>query len=100
MGTLPSGLPDRRHVSGKTQSIVTAKVKALERNRDTGSTRAPGKTTVGAYSVRGLSRPTVSTPVTWKEVRGCLKSGDPATLEFVTSDVVARVKKSGDLFAF
>jgi bifunctional non-homologous end joining protein LigD len=60
----------------------------------------PAKTTVGAYSVRGMSRPTVSTPVTWKEVRNCLKTGDPCTLEFVTSDVVARVKKSGDLFAF
>jgi bifunctional non-homologous end joining protein LigD len=60
----------------------------------------PAKTTVGAYSVRGLSRPTVSTPVTWKEVRHCLKSGDPTTLEFLTSDVVDRVKKSGDLFAF
>jgi bifunctional non-homologous end joining protein LigD len=58
------------------------------------------KTTVGAYSVRGRPRPTVSTPVTWKEVRACLKSGDPSTLEFTTSDVVARVSKSGDLFAF
>lgn len=56
MGTLPSGLPDRRHVSGKTQSIVTAKVKALERNRDTGSTRAPGKTTVGAYVAGWIGR--------------------------------------------
>jgi bifunctional non-homologous end joining protein LigD len=60
----------------------------------------PAKTTVGAYSVRGRPRPTVSTPVTWKEVRACLKSGDPSTLEFTTSDVVTRVKKSGDLFAF
>jgi bifunctional non-homologous end joining protein LigD len=58
------------------------------------------KTTIGAYSVRGRARPTVSTPVTWAEVRRCLKGGDPTILEFTTADVVARVKKKGDLFAF
>jgi len=60
----------------------------------------PAKTTVGVYSVRARPRPTVSTPVTWKEVRNCLKSGQPSTLEFTTSDVLARVEKQGDLFAF
>ena len=58
----------------------------------------PSKTTVGAYSVRGRSRPTVSTPVTWEEVRGCEKGGDPSTLEFTTSQVLTRVEKFGDLF--
>jgi bifunctional non-homologous end joining protein LigD len=58
------------------------------------------KTTVGAYSVRARPRPTVSTPVTWKEVRNCLQSGEPSTLEFTTADVLARVEKQGDLFAF
>jgi bifunctional non-homologous end joining protein LigD len=60
----------------------------------------PAKTTVGVYSVRARPRPTVSTPVTWKEVRNCLTSGQPSTLEFTTSDVLARVEKQGDLFAF
>jgi bifunctional non-homologous end joining protein LigD len=60
----------------------------------------PAKTTIGTYSVRGRSQPTVSTPVTWKEVRRCEKSGDPATLGFTTSDVLARIKKVGDLFEF
>jgi bifunctional non-homologous end joining protein LigD len=60
----------------------------------------PAKTTVGVYSVRARERPTVSTPVTWKEVRNCLTSGQPSTLEFTTSDVLARVEKQGDLFAF
>ena len=59
----------------------------------------PAKTTVGVYSVRARPEPTVSTPVTWKEVRSCLKSGDPSTLVFTTSDVLARVAKQGDLFA-
>jgi bifunctional non-homologous end joining protein LigD len=58
------------------------------------------KTTVGAYSVRARPRPTVSTPVTWKEVRKCLSSNDPSQLEFTTVDVLARVQKQGDLFAF
>jgi DNA primase len=40
----------------------------------------------------------VSTPVTWEEVRGCEKGGDPSTLEFTTSQVLTRVEKFGDLF--
>ena len=58
------------------------------------------KTTVGVYSVRARPRPTVSTPVTWNEIRRCQKQGDPSTLEFTTADVLARVEKMGDLFAF
>jgi bifunctional non-homologous end joining protein LigD len=82
--------------------VVSNMKKTLRRNKILidWSQNHSAKTTVGAYSVRGLSRPTVSTPVTWKEVRSCLTSGDPSILEFVTSDVVARVKKRGDLFAF
>ncbi len=57
------------------------------------------KTTIGAYSVRGRSRPTVSTPLMWGEVRDCIKHGDPAAMEFTTSDVLHRIEKSGDLFA-
>jgi bifunctional non-homologous end joining protein LigD len=60
----------------------------------------PAKTTVGVYSVRARPHPTVSTPVTWKEVRSCLKSGEPSALVFSTSDVLARIAKHGDLFAF
>jgi bifunctional non-homologous end joining protein LigD len=60
----------------------------------------PAKTTVAAYSVRGRAQPTVSAPVTWSEVRHCAKQGDPATLSFTTSDVLARIDKKGDLFSF
>ncbi len=59
----------------------------------------PAKTTVAAYSVRARDEPTVSTPVTWKEIAECAKSGDADRLRFTTSDVLKRVAKRGDLFS-
>ncbi|MGB9121478.1 MAG: non-homologous end-joining DNA ligase [Candidatus Angelobacter sp.] len=56
------------------------------------------KTTVNVYSLRAKDRPTVSTPVTWKEVENCLKKADPELLVFTSDHVVQRVEKSGDLF--
>jgi bifunctional non-homologous end joining protein LigD len=53
------------------------------------------KTTVNVYSVRARERPTVSTPVTWDEVR----TRDPQKLTFETDAVLARVDEQGDLFA-
>ncbi|HMD46844.1 MAG TPA: non-homologous end-joining DNA ligase [Acidimicrobiales bacterium] len=57
------------------------------------------KTTVAPYSLRARPEPSVSTPVTWDEVSRCAASGDPASLRFLTDDVVARVEALGDLFA-
>ncbi|MGH2839886.1 MAG: DNA ligase D [Solirubrobacteraceae bacterium] len=57
------------------------------------------KTTVCVYSLRARERPTVSTPVTWDEVRSCHDSGDPQDLVFESSQVVQRVADQGDLFA-
>lgn len=56
------------------------------------------KTTVCVYSLRAKERPTVSTPVTWKEVETCLKKGDPELLVFTSDQVLQRVEKMGDLF--
>jgi DNA primase len=42
----------------------------------------------------------VSTPVTWAEVRRCLRDGDPSALEFTTAEVQSRITQKGDLFAF
>src|SRR5205814_5997947 len=56
------------------------------------------KTTVCVYSLRAKERPTVSTPVTWKEVENCLKKSDPELLVFTSDQVLERVKKMGDLF--
>ena len=57
------------------------------------------KTTVCAYSLRARERPTVSTPITWEEVRACHDGGDPQDLVFDAGHVIARVAEHGDLFA-
>jgi len=57
------------------------------------------KTTVNVYSLRARERPTVSTPVTWDEVRECAESGDPERLVFDSAAVLERVEQQGDLFA-
>jgi bifunctional non-homologous end joining protein LigD len=56
------------------------------------------KTTICVYSLRAKADPTVSTPVTWDEVRKAQKKGDPDTLRFLWSDTLKRVEKLGDLF--
>ena len=58
----------------------------------------PRKTTVAVYSMRAREHPTVSTPVTWKEVEKALKADDPDLLRFEAGDVLKRVDKHGDLF--
>lgn len=55
------------------------------------------KTTVCVYSLRAKEQPTVSTPVTWKEVESAAKKGN--ALSFKYDEVLERVKKYGDLFA-
>jgi len=57
------------------------------------------KTTVCVYSLRAKERPTVSTPITWKEVESCLKKRDPNLLVFTSDQTLARVEAQGDLFA-
>jgi bifunctional non-homologous end joining protein LigD len=54
------------------------------------------KTTVSVYSLRALARPTVSTPVTWEEVRA---TQAPEDLTFEAADVLRRADEQGDLFA-
>jgi bifunctional non-homologous end joining protein LigD len=54
------------------------------------------KTTVSVYSLRAMARPTVSTPVTWDEVRAAKV---PEDLTFAAPDVLRRVDEHGDLFA-
>jgi len=56
------------------------------------------KTTVNVYSLRAKNRPTVSTPVTWQEVRKVASSGDGTALVFESEAVLQRVAEQGDLF--
>jgi bifunctional non-homologous end joining protein LigD len=56
------------------------------------------KTTIDVYSLRAKDRPTVSTPVTWREVEQCLKNEDPELLVFTSDQTLARVEKHGDLW--
>jgi bifunctional non-homologous end joining protein LigD len=56
------------------------------------------KTTICVYSLRAKERPTVSTPVTWKEVETCLKKSDPELLAFTSDQVLQRIEKMGDPF--
>jgi bifunctional non-homologous end joining protein LigD len=58
-----------------------------------------GKSTVAPYSLRGFSRPTVSTPVDWAEVEEVARSRDATQLCFTPADVLERVTEYGDLFA-
>lgn len=43
VGIKDDGSPDRRHVRGKTEAIVTRKVRDLERDRDKGTVRKAGQ---------------------------------------------------------
>jgi bifunctional non-homologous end joining protein LigD len=61
------------------------------------SQNARHKTTIGVYSLRARSLPTVSTPVTWDEVAACAEG--VAELRFQWRDVLDRVDRLGDLFA-
>jgi bifunctional non-homologous end joining protein LigD len=55
----------------------------------------PAKTTVAPYSLRARPRPSVSTPVSWDEVRACRVVED---LVFLADEVRDRVDAEGDLF--
>jgi bifunctional non-homologous end joining protein LigD len=57
------------------------------------------KTTICVYSLRAKAEPTVSTPVTWDEIENCLKKKKADLLKFRSDQTLARVNKSGDLFA-
>ncbi len=62
------------------------------------SQNAGSKTTLSPYSLRGLERPTVATPVTWDEVGEGAE--DPLGLEqFRYDEVLERVQERGDLFS-
>ncbi|MGO8876398.1 MAG: non-homologous end-joining DNA ligase [Acidimicrobiales bacterium] len=78
-------------VSRMTKSLRTGKV-LIDWSQNN-----PAKTTVSPYSMRALPQPSVSTPLTWDEVTRGASSKE--RLGFSPEEVLARVEKSGDLFA-
>ena len=55
------------------------------------------KTTVCAYSLRARKEPTVSTPLLWSEVEECAAGTE---MRFTSDEVLDRVARLGDLFAW
>lgn len=90
-------LLEQRHprhvVSNMKKSLRTGKVLIDWSQNDA------HKTTVCAYSLRAKSQPTVSAPLAWDEVEAVWQNKSGADVEFVADDVIARVARSGDLFA-
>ena len=90
-----------QHLESEHPDLVTSKMsKALRKGKIfvDWSQNDQHKTTVCVYSLRAKDEPTVSTPVTWKEVESCLKKKKAELLKFRSNQTVARVKKLGDLF--
>ncbi|WP_439379178.1 DNA ligase D [Amycolatopsis lexingtonensis] len=79
-----------------TVTAVMAKAQRPGRVFIDWSQNNPAKTTVAPYSLRGRDHPTVSTPVTWDEVRACRHVSH---LTFTADDVLDRVAEHGDLLA-
>jgi bifunctional non-homologous end joining protein LigD len=63
------------------------------------SQNARFKTTVAAYSLRIRPEPSVSTPITWKEVEEAFDTGVESGLVFDAPAVLERVDDVGDLYA-
>jgi bifunctional non-homologous end joining protein LigD len=64
------------------------------------SQNAEHKTTASVYSLRASREvPSVSMPVTWKELSTAIKKADADRLYFEPAEALRRVSKSGDLFA-
>ncbi|MBE1493380.1 bifunctional non-homologous end joining protein LigD [Amycolatopsis lexingtonensis] len=80
----------------ETVTAVMAKAQRAGRVFIDWSQNNPAKTTVAPYSLRGRDHPTVSTPVTWDEVRACRHVSH---LTFTADDVLDRVAEHGDLLA-
>lgn len=78
--------------------VVTNQARAARQDRILidWSQNSRHKTTICAYSLRARPTPTVSTPVTWAEVRA---GAEGELLSFDAAQVLTRVSEFGDLFA-
>ena len=90
-----------RHLERKHSKLVLSEMsRALRKGKVfvDWSQNDEHKTTVNVYSLRAKELPTVSTPLTWKEVEAALQKKDPQPLAFGSDQVLKRVEKFGDLF--
>jgi len=90
-----------RHLGRKHSKLVLSEMsRALRKGKVfvDWSQNDEHKTTVNVYSLRAKELPTVSTPLTWKEVEAALQKKDPQPLAFGSDQVLKRVEKFGDLF--
>jgi bifunctional non-homologous end joining protein LigD len=88
-----------RHLEGEhSELVVSSQKKELRRGKVLidWSQNDEHKTTVCVYSLRARERPTVSTPLDWKEVEA---AGDASELVFEADQVLERVEERGDLYA-
>lgn len=76
VGVKDDGMPDRRHVERKTQAEVITAVRELEKQRDAGAVRKPGKPwTVKAWLTHWLENitpPPVVKPTTYSAYRAAV----------------------------
>lgn len=88
-------------LSAERDDVVANMSKARRKNHVfiDWSQNSTNKTTAAVYTLRGRAQPTVSAPLTWKEVGDAVKSGDGELLLHTTDDVLERAKDAGDLFA-
>jgi bifunctional non-homologous end joining protein LigD len=59
----------------------------------------PNRSLIAPYSLRAASVPLVAVPVRWDEVASVAASGDVTALWFGPADVLARLRRDGDLLA-
>jgi bifunctional non-homologous end joining protein LigD len=89
------------HLEQEHKNLVTSNMsKALRKGKIfvDWSQNDEHKTTINVYSLRAREQPTVSTPVTWREVETALKKKNPKLLVFTSDHALQRVEKFGDLF--
>jgi len=101
-GTKPFALALARRLEQEhPRHVLSAMAKDLRKGKVfiDWSQNDDSKTTVCVYSLRARPHPTVSTPVTWREVENAVAAGDPDLLVFEAAAVLERVATHGDLFA-
>jgi bifunctional non-homologous end joining protein LigD len=59
----------------------------------------PTRSTVAAYSLRGTAWPTVSMPVSWKEIEETAATGRSELLTFTPERALGRLEAESDVFA-